>query len=576
MAATTRLSSIACGILVALLASSALGDEPAPATVKPKPLVTISKETTFITEPLRPDGYPDYGAAMNAKCGRDVTPDNNAAVLLLQAIGPKLLPAEIHNEFFRLLGIVSLPEEGPYFVGLAEFAKRWVDVHPELKKVTWPGVPLPADDESAIAALALLRKNGFALTAQQEQSFLQQDTSFVDLLGDQLDKAMQAPWSASEYPLLAKWLAENEEPLGLAVAASERPRYFWPLLTRQNDALLLTALLPELMDLRELCKSLAARAMLQVKQGKFDQACKDMLACHRWARLVSQRLTLIDSLIGYALESLACTTEQALANSGALTTAQLGTLQARLAGLPPLPAIADTIDQGERLFGLDVITSMARSGSRAITPQPEQTATAWTPYVGAISSLLLDVTFDWDEVLRRINAGYDRLVTCSKIPAMSQRNRALAAYEAELRALDGKWTAMGSLKLLIGGRSARGQRMAEILTLQLFPSVSMVVTAQDRVLAARQVTQLSLALDAYRTEHGVYPGTLAELVPADIKEVPKDPFSERDLIYKSQQGGGYLLYSVGPNGQDDGGRNKDTDPDSEFDDILVRAQAPPK
>ena len=44
-------------------------------------LVTISKETTYITEPLRADGYPDYVAALNQRFSQGVTPENNAAVL---------------------------------------------------------------------------------------------------------------------------------------------------------------------------------------------------------------------------------------------------------------------------------------------------------------------------------------------------------------------------------------------------------------------------------------------------------------------------------------------------------------
>ena len=49
--------------------------------------VTISKGTTYLTSPLRPDGYVDYVAAVNARYGQGVTPENNAAVLLWKATG---------------------------------------------------------------------------------------------------------------------------------------------------------------------------------------------------------------------------------------------------------------------------------------------------------------------------------------------------------------------------------------------------------------------------------------------------------------------------------------------------------
>jgi hypothetical protein len=62
---------------------------------------TIAKETTYITEPLRPDGYPDYIAALNLRAGDSVTPGNNAAVLIWQAMGPKEISKPLRAEFFE-------------------------------------------------------------------------------------------------------------------------------------------------------------------------------------------------------------------------------------------------------------------------------------------------------------------------------------------------------------------------------------------------------------------------------------------------------------------------------------------
>src|SRR4029078_1861738 len=67
---------------------------------KSKPKITISKETTYITEPLRPDGYPDYVAALNQRMSLGVTPENNAAVLLQKAFGPSEIPVALRADFF--------------------------------------------------------------------------------------------------------------------------------------------------------------------------------------------------------------------------------------------------------------------------------------------------------------------------------------------------------------------------------------------------------------------------------------------------------------------------------------------
>ena len=65
-------------------------------------------------------------------------------------------------------------------------------------------------------------------------------------------------------------------------------------------------------------------------------------------------------------------------------------------------------------------------------------------------------------------------------------------------------------------------------------------------------------------------------MPKYVAAVPKDIFSGGELNYR-QKGDGYLLYSVGPNGTDDGGRNQWDNPDdaklSGCDDIAVRVPA---
>ena len=53
-----------------------------------KPLkVTVSKETTFITKPLKADGYPDYIEALNATLGAGATVENNMGAEVFRLVG---------------------------------------------------------------------------------------------------------------------------------------------------------------------------------------------------------------------------------------------------------------------------------------------------------------------------------------------------------------------------------------------------------------------------------------------------------------------------------------------------------
>jgi hypothetical protein len=62
-----------------------------------------------------------------------------------------------------------------------------------------------------------------------------------------------------------------------------------------------------------------------------------------------------------------------------------------------------------------------------------------------------------------------------------------------------------------------------------------------------------LALRSYCGEHARPPERLADLVPVYLPEPPQDPYTGEPLLYR-REGAKYVLYSVGPDGQDDGGK----------------------
>jgi hypothetical protein len=84
--------------------------------------------------------------------------------------------------------------------------------------------------------------------------------------------------------------------------------------------------------------------------------------------------------------------------------------------------------------------------------------------------------------------------------------------------------------------------------------------ADKRCRAKRWLLICEVALQGHRAEHGEFPDDLADLVPGYLSAVPKDPFSNKPFIYRRQPTG-YLLYSVGPDGKDDGGRPFDYNTD---------------
>jgi len=74
-----------------------------------------------------------------------------------------------------------------------------------------------------------------------------------------------------------------------------------------------------------------------------------------------------------------------------------------------------------------------------------------------------------------------------------------------------------------------------------------------RVVVHERLLMTELALRCYQSEKSRLPAALGELVPSYLSKVPEDPFSGRPLIYRLQ-GQNWLLYSVGLDGSDDGGK----------------------
>jgi hypothetical protein len=268
----STLQWVAEGLMLWLAVSRAVAAEPK---------ITISKETTFITQPLRSDGTPDYVAALNHRMSQGVTPDNNAAVLLIKAFGQEDLSDSLHAELCKSLGIEPLPKQGNYFVDATVAIRRWRVAEPQkLRNMT--------DDQ----------------------------------ISKQIERASEIPLSENEFPIVAEWLTTNEEALKLVTEATGRTRYFRPVSLVKGSPLM-TALKPELQRYRFAADALAARAMLRLQQGQIDDAWSDLLACHRLGNLAAQDdCGHLSGLVSIAIQQKACVADAALVHHARLSARQ--------------------------------------------------------------------------------------------------------------------------------------------------------------------------------------------------------------------------------------------------------------
>lgn len=76
--------------------------------------------------------------------------------------------------------------------------------------------------------------------------------------------------------------------------------------------------------------------------------------------------------------------------------------------------------------------------------------------------------------------------------------------------------------------------------------------AYDQTLISE--AQIACALEHYRQDHGEYPETLSALTPQFIETIPHDLIGGQPLHYRRTNDGKFLLYSIGWNELDDGGK----------------------
>jgi hypothetical protein len=86
-----------------------------------------------------------------------------------------------------------------------------------------------------------------------------------------------------------------------------------------------------------------------------------------------------------------------------------------------------------------------------------------------------------------------------------------------------------------------------------FESAVKISNVCARSRAELRCTIAALAAERYRLAHHAWPDSLDKLVPEFLPQVPIDPYDRKPLRYQRRKDG-VAIYSVGPDGKDDGGK----------------------
>ncbi len=474
------------------------------------PLVRVSAGTTYVTSPLKPNGDPDYVAFLNQQ--RAVTPDNNALVDLLRIMGPMSEPANKSPEFYKLLGMEPLSEKGDYLEHISLSASRGN----------------PAIDISATVDGVLL---------DEMQVF---------------EVTLSYPFAKGDFPAVDQWFARNEHHLLAIRQAVKKPGFYFPFV---GGSLVYGYL--SITEFRELVRSLCRSSMVRLGRGDVTGAIDDQIAILRLDRHLGNQGSITGLLVGTSIVEMGNGMIAITLFSGKCTADDLARMAAEIDSLPNLPVVNNVHLETERVYALDLAFTFGRAGQQGEFDQATR---------ATINDRLWIASIDWEIALQTLNGFYDSLERDLGLASMQQRVAAFDNFEQALKDLEsGNSSIQSKIRSTMAGRAARGKRTGEWLAVQTLPSMSLFVKSDRKNIAQNLVTRAAVAVEQYRMEHGEYPKTLNALVPEFLAEVPVDPYSGKQLVYRPDPVRLFRLYSIGPNEKDDDGIGYLEAKDSDYD-----------
>ncbi len=473
--------------------------------------IKVSKETTEITEPLGAAGLPDYVAAMNAKYGKGVTPENNGFVMwwgvmpdapsMERKLGPK---AQARLE--GLMGVQGVDRTGIKF---QDYRDRW--------------------DKNDGGPWEKLRQ------------------------------AQAKVWVEKDDPALAAYLRDMEPAMEVLEAAAAKEHWWCPAVTDDDGQAILAnsyynSVLPAI-------DAIIARASLRFGTGDFAGFVTDYVTARRLAAHMAAGPMGLSRLRGREEAWRANRMAGAAVASGKLTLAQCEALAKAMDAIPKLGTSTEPADVADRWSVLAAICAIARTAQGGDIPKVSLWADGreglLTEEVRKKLGTIDREAVDWNYVLTRINAQIDAAIASSQQVKFSDLQSARAKDLKDFQRFEKALTGNADLHRRPQENDAEySERILQALNSQVPAGAIFWEFFARPVDMHEPMLRALLAAAMFKAKTGDWPDTVEQLVPEYLPAVGKDIYSpqgDEPLKYVVSKNGP-RVYSVGPDGKDDFGQ----------------------
>lgn len=303
------------------------------------------------------------------------------------------------------------------------------------------------------------------------------------------------------------------------------------------DEPMMLLLLPDLGEARGLSRFLAARMRMAGGTGDSRTVLDGLehVLAISWA--MGHQGTLIERLVAMAIARMGLEEICRYADTGSMNADEAREALALIDRLMDWPGMEMCLEF-ERLLALDLVQETHSSG-------------------GPLGGRLLTAR------MSGIGFGQDFTVGTPPSPIMNLAGLAAPTKAETTLAIDRFYdgvignAAMRPRDRREGGFSAEAFIAAlprsQVILAMIAPSVDRTLDSWDGHRTVVDGTRLRLAVEIFHVLHERYPATLDELVPGVLPALPRDFLAPDERFVYRVEGESFILYSVGLDGQDDGG-----------------------
>ena len=474
------------------------------------PPFPISPQTTYLTEPLATEFYGiDYHAFIEQQLDPGVPPEENGFRLLTKTFGrPFFNKKERGKEMFK----------DEHWHRLCQYLDLPTDLEPALTFTAW-----------LVYVETLTPEEQEIVKTSWEESVL--------------------PWSEEAIPIVRRWLDENEVALDVFITAIQKPVLYAPPMFEGITDTYYT----NVEAYRKMVGNLWIRTRYRLALGEIDKAWEDVLIEYR---LVEHRRRAVwDQMSSFGISAAGNRTAEAVMLHSDWSADEILRKYEEIAPFKR-PISEDEIRlilRNERLTLLNFWQELMH-GKHAVGHDGEQRHSGFYEKgmmrLARVGNGMVEINKRFDEFEQRVFSDVPMPKDEKDVFGPREFFKAFAWYGA---------VGMGPILM---------ERMLGAL-----PSSDVDrwrMRPKDHQ-AGISLTRLVFALEAYHRDNGEYPAALDDLRGRYMDELPLDPFSGEAFRYILEEGG-FLLYSVGPNGVDEKGRGHNDFPKGDD----IRRRMPPQ